>query len=773
MISSRLEAAIVTALIRWPRRTKLGVTTFEAIKAAIKAAQLDFGSHFKEVYPALRTRIAANEINAAFAAIPDDSDYRSWWTRLLDSSGIEIDFVDGEPRIAIDSLSAWEGSLDHFDADALITRRLVDMRGPATAEADLRDLDRWGTVARSGDRELEKLWARDLSDMHVHIGGARFVQAVWFDLMDQMLPLDRFGQLNRIVGMPECIADARDARKTLWEKLGGPIPEEEAPLTDTGEAWRWNPRRLIGERVLLTRCWAITMEEPLCSVLDIYLSAKSQFIGVARQPIETGPGLEHFLPYQNSLKVKLSRSPTSKALRDVEHSSRLANMSTGDALAFLGESQHLKRVELRYAPPKVPNEMGRHAIAFGQLLKAFNKARPKGCCQLDARLAFHFKRSRDKGSRDLGAVLMLMDQQSAALRLALSEKASGKALRKWLARIDVAGQERDTSLIECIPYVRLAVGDRGALRDLDRLDDQDPRVLAGEFDRWRAVVDQGRNLPSLTERRLGVTVHAGEDFADPLSGLHEVASAVDLLRLRPGDGIGHGLALKSDMARFATLRNEYAMITHGAHIDSLAWLIEMMESEGYKVGSEIYQRLRLSLEESARELYEVAVPASDLSWLRRARACPATPDRNELYGVRSRLWNGQVSDRQKRDKLIPIPAVRIEPSTDILRWAQTQVLMAIKRQRVVVELNPSSNLRISAATGIDLSATVDLFLEVERGLLASVNTDNPGTCLSRIENEYALLLAACRKRDIDEWRCRNLLEIVRRTGMEMTYWPER
>lgn len=42
--------------------------------------------------------------------------------------------------------------------------------------------------------------------------------------------------------------------------------------------------------------------------------------------------------------------------------------------------------------------------------------------------------------------------------------------------------------------------------------------------------------------RLGLTMHAGEDFCDPVTGLREIWDAVEHLRLRPGDRLGHALA---------------------------------------------------------------------------------------------------------------------------------------------------------------------------------------------------------------------------------------
>lgn len=45
-----------------------------------------------------------------------------------------------------------------------------------------------------------------------------------------------------------------------------------------------------------------------------------------------------------------------------------------------------------------------------------------------------------------------------------------------------------------------------------------------------------------TQIRLGLTVHAGEDFADPMTGLRNIWEAAVNLDLGEGDRIGHALA---------------------------------------------------------------------------------------------------------------------------------------------------------------------------------------------------------------------------------------
>ena len=99
------------------------------------------------------------------------------------------------------------------------------------------------------------------------------------------------------------------------------------------------------------------------------------------------------------------------------------------------------------------------------------------------------------------------------------------------------------------------------------------------------------------------------------------------------------------------------------------------------------------------------------------------------------------------------------------------MLDRIKRQRIVVEMNPASNLRISGATQLRHSPAVTLVRQSREDLLACINTDNPGVFGSRIENEYALLLQGLVEADVPQGEARDLLERARSVGMDLVYWP--
>ncbi len=125
--------------------------------------------------------------------------------------------------------------------------------------------------------------------------------------------------------------------------------------------------------------------------------------------------------------------------------------------------------------------------------------------------------------------------------------------------------------------------------------------------------------------------------------------------------------------------------------------------------------------------------------------------------------------RERPEELDPARA-RLADAVDL---ARRLLLEEVKRRRIVVEVNPGSNLRISGARRLQDSPAVSLLRETRNGLLVCVNTDNPGVFGSRIENQYALLLQGLEEAGESPHEARAMLEQARAVGMDLLHWPPR
>ncbi len=128
-------------------------------------------------------------------------------------------------------------------------------------------------------------------------------------------------------------------------------------------------------------------------------------------------------------------------------------------------------------------------------------------------------------------------------------------LRLFIVGIDAAGREqgcpvrnlgpafelvheyhRRHGLIDNTPGRRIIRRWSAQLRELlgDRPDDLRARET------WNELCE--RSPWQIPPCRLGLTMHVGEDFCDPITGLREIWDAIEHLGLRRGDRLGHALA---------------------------------------------------------------------------------------------------------------------------------------------------------------------------------------------------------------------------------------
>lgn len=68
-----------------------------------------------------------------------------------------------------------------------------------------------------------------------------------------------------------------------------------------------------------------------------------------------------------------------------------------------------------------------------------------------------------------------------------------------------------------------------------------------------------------------LSIHAGEDYAHPLSGMRHIDETVRFCEMRDGDRLGHALALGIEPAQWVARQGEM-MVPLDEHLDNLVWL---------------------------------------------------------------------------------------------------------------------------------------------------------------------------------------------------------
>lgn len=786
MTSSAFDLLIARAVILWPWRVDEQHLDVDPHKH-----RHEFDLHLRAAFAADASFISLTDIHAALESfLRRRPGPVNWYEALFDATGIDIDWRHGLPVLPVSKVQQWTMLCNDFEPDALLTFDLARRRiAPDGASPLMVHLTGWRTLARATDHELDVLWRRGLSDMHVHVGGSRIPQSAWLDILRS----DRAG--IAYTSLPDCYKDigrsfkddmvaARASRRRLTKHIFGAAETPPRQTPSQKQWWSWHHGSLDRERELLWRAWCLLIETPSASQqldleLDRYLGQKHRFFSRTRQKaFDTNPGLRYFIERHFRALQRKTGGKEDKLRGAAYGSSRRLKMAPyGDACRYLVESDTLTRIELRIAPFDRAAEYWKFFRNWNRLKHQLDgelrrlKHRP-----VDVRFAVHFKRTRGPVGRRSRphtiSRLAELDKQSAALRVALSCAVRGPDLHA-LERIDVAGEERDTSLALFARHLRLLRDDPKAIRALEG--DAFPPPWSLHMAAWKRLQHRGLHRWLSTRKCLGITVHAGEDFADPLDGLYQIASALDVCELRAGDGIGHGLALVPAVS--ADRRQpDYSTISIGEAVDQLCWLHTVAEK--FVPATEVWAtraHLREMIASTGKELFDRfggfahLIDARDLIWLwevksgRRAgwQSEAKTAPRLDLIAALSSdaFWF-------EHDRFESIPSRQsLEP---VVKSARNWMLDRVIESRVVVEMNPSSNLRITGSESTETNPTVALLRAMKKGLLACVNTDNPGVFVTCIENEFGLLLDGLSKqRDVSVKETRELLEAARNVGMEI------
>jgi adenosine deaminase len=786
--TSLFPRLLAKALIRWDERAGNGwiFGTEEKIRKNF-FARLD--RDFKDDF---RGRSRTDVETALSLFLRDFPSLMEWYGALIARPDVHIEWREQQPYISPSCIASWEELSGLFDQDALLTFDLAQRFGDNPAVGRHEGWDNWRTVPRVADHELSVMWGRGLSDLHVHAGGVRLPQLAWLDLMADTAGVAGRRALAGIynsVGrsFERDIGAAYQLRTDIAMRVQRLAPEVDMslrnPSPERDKWWRWTHTLLLPERRMLMLAWTRARQErALLHAMDRYLLHKHHFFSLVRQPtFGSAPGLRQFdQRYFSALKREAGRDSKRRSGRLAYGSSKRLDMApVGDACRYLMESEDLCRIELRVAPFERAEQYLRF---FGRWTELQGLLRKGGLRIPEIRFAIHFKRNKERGRGgkrvpDVAQKLAVLDRQTAALRLALSH--DNQKYRGWmtaLSRIDVAGQERDTPLALFTRHLRLLRGDIEAIEYLDTLNPHDPFARWLTF--WSGLKRRGLHCPRLDTARLGVTVHAGEDFADLLDGLYQVGSAYELLQLRAGDGIGHGLALTSEFETNGIRDPRFVVMPLGTAHDSLCWLFHFI-AQNQPAGQHDLnlEPLRAAIRGSAAAIYGDSWPnllvadAEDHVWVWRHTTMPI-PFPSDVREVRRKLLDVQWDHHILLVREEVRPASLARRSIDLLvLWAQERLLKLISKQRIVVEMNPASNLRISGSKATKDSPAIKLFRAVADGLLACVNTDDPGVFTSCIENEYALLLDGACSAGMPPGEARDMLERVRRIGMELVYWP--
>lgn len=325
-------------------------------------------------------------------------------------------------------------------------------------------------------------------------------------------------------------------------------------------------------------------------------------------------------------------------------------------------------------------------------------------------------------------------------------------------------------------------------------------------------------------KKLRLTYHVGEDFLDIVDGLRAIDEVLLFCGLGRGSRLGHALALGIDPDAYYKYKNKKLVLPKQILLDDLAWLLVKAEETGCRIDSQLNEELKEKFYYLYTEIYGKSKVGTDevlcmdyyQSWKLRGDdpRLYLLPDeiyerklenpKHELQRFDKYAFNDGLEEQgkiiRKRKKIRKLyrayhysESVREkgneqaefkvdERYADVVRQVQDKMIAQLVKEGIAIETNPSSNYLIGTIQKYDehpiLRFNSRKLKETERNmsLNVSINTDDQGVFDTLLENEYALMTLALKKKkdkdnqpeydieDIYEW-----IDYVRQMGLEQSF----
>ncbi|AVP97188.1 hypothetical protein C7S18_08265 [Ahniella affigens] len=714
-------------------------------------------------------QLALEALNEARILAPDPLD----GLPIIAKSTLRIE--RGWPRV-IDE-EAWDVVCRIVDPD-LIALSHPDLPRVVVKTPDLSDALAWPCSLRAQDTEFYDLSHEPVAEIHAHLGGSLPTPLLWSLFLyghlsamalEQYRPepirRGRWGQLlqqglqahlalHRLVYGDACIPEIRSGAEYAvapavigWK---GVQFDRDPDFSEWPHCVRTIKDRatlalLLPQRVLWYRaCQAAHNDRALQEALQRLLGLRSAFNALLSQP-SGQRGLSQFFGFYDRRSALWMGLP-------------LRNAPT----TYRGEQLGKELVMECWLEDRV--------------------AAPGASVDLELRLTLPFR----------GRECLLLIQNFVAAQAAVAERRPEIPLRAGLIHhtIKAAGRKGEEARAEFEALWHFLVGTpeaRPFLVGVDAAANElacPPRTFSAAFTWLREQLDCGAPGQSEPPIRLGFTFHAGEDFRDLLTGLRHIDEAAHLLAMRPGDRIGHGLALSWPVDDFYISRTQ-SFPTVADHALDLCWAIALLlRFDGYgeqerdardrlvgllaEYGSEVdgLQRLIAQWDLDGPHAW-ASTRARSLKHRQRDNEPPRALREDEwllLLGIPEAHW----------DRLAPRPIRPLEWQS-IVRSCQHILRQRILKSGIVIEVNPSSNRIVGGYSTVERLPYTQISRPGQRAageignIPIAIGTDDAGIFHTSLQREYELVGRAALAQgyalpDVQSW-----LEGIRKTGLKASF----
>lgn len=756
------------------------------------------------------------------------------WYATIRGRGLMISFENGAPEIKCPPalFECWMQLVCELDPDAMACLELsVSAHDSGSANYPSTYFDEWPPIFTSGDTDLKRLLATGVSDMHLHMKSLSLAAISWQRIIrdnrilkntKRFCPETIDGQ-RRLRPELQREHDFICSGLAAWRRLGPggidknlisdffyKISDPQAKDKNSQKTWHArSPREILSPyRLRLYSIWRnLTPFSDQERDFEQYLSAKALFRRHHLQHyFDTNPGLAIFDAIRKRLS-HLGRFRHDEATRSGFSALRFV-LNNGLLVEALKDDPGIRRADLRVAPPEgSPRNLAKNYARLGSgLSKLFDSESGK----YDFGTSLHFKRfqgsfNKTDRSRGLPACvpilrkLMEYDLETAGFqlmrfRLSTQKAKNLKGALPTFRRLDLASPERSAGPWLIAPFIRLLRGDSQTFHELRSLPEDTPYAI-----RWRRLLKHGLSHSAFSFPPLHLTCHAGEDFDTVVQGLSHIDGAIETWHMEPGDSLGHCLALGPSLLEDHSYARmlDHKMIRQGIDLDGLLWLMNYVEVNGLWSPTQHY-KLQSAIGQLATQIYGGSAASfpfdpTNITILKEKlrysdRFLPISGDfqiRKLGFGEKLKeilsigetpgqtLWLADHFDHtiaEKRQKLIAPSNIHLDLRHH-LHDVQSRLLEKIQARGIVIETNPSSNIRM-----LRLSSAGDLPIiplsSSPNAPRITICTDNPGVYDTTISNEFALVFGALQSSPVNLSRdaALRILLHMRETGMTKVNW---
>lgn len=690
--------------------------------------------------------ISAQDVTAeSFALVREGAEL----ALLGELAGSLIGIEQGRPVLCSTSMSPVLVAL--CDPDVLAVARVhqqwrSEIRGTLAHEPTLS----WPALLRQRRAGFDDLFAQPMADTHVHLGGALPASLRW---------------LTTITARPSSEQASRLAEGNieLAEAWAGKLAEARSALLRLMGAETREGLRIAGEPdVLLDTLrtfWAIPDEPDESMPLELNASMSLAYLVPERAAMLRGLTdvelHEHLLAY---IRIKQAYQRAQVLRPGGRGLARFRARVPRGATTLLRHAQLVgARRDMSAVVESYLGNLGGHA-------NPALAGRPTLNLELRVKIPERDRLGTSIRGWALGAADALRRWHDPAIKLGLIfhlSRSRRDGMSSARAREDHV--ERFDSLFDRLreePEVRrLVVGIDAAGDELAA----PPRDFIKAFGRMRDRLDEQRDgEPPI---RLGFTFHAGEDFRDLLSGIRVVHEASELLGLRAGDRIGHGLALFWRASAFYQPQRPRAAPLLREHLLDLLWAASLLAARGD------HEFARFAREQLIERLVALAVQQPTDRVLRLIYTLPhehAKATEDELLA--ELIGDVNMPPRARRHDL------RIDPTwIEFVDRARLAAIADVRRRGLYIEVNPTSNLLIGGFQRYeDLPYVIEYAVapdQLPQRIPITLNTDDPGVFQTTLTNEYAQVGNALLSHGLTHGQVWEWLDYVRRTTLRSSFIP--